>query len=121
MAQSERFELPSHGDTGFQIRRNTRLCDDCFGSWEALGFFCFRPYFASLSRRDDGSAAAANIRADKLIATESEGMNPPSFPASCSFSSISRTSAVNSSTRHLSPAHATVGSSSSLRMYVMVE
>ena len=43
MAQSERFELPSHGDTGFQIRRNTRLCDDCFVPTEALRFFFFRP------------------------------------------------------------------------------
>ena len=31
MAQTERFELPSHEDTGFQIRRNTRLCDVCSG------------------------------------------------------------------------------------------
>ena len=29
MAQTERFELPSPRDTGFQIRRNTRLCDVC--------------------------------------------------------------------------------------------
>ena len=43
MAQSERFELPSHGDTGFQIRRNTRLCDDCFVLRVAPRFFFFRP------------------------------------------------------------------------------
>ena len=29
VAQTERFELPSPRDTGFQIRRNTRLCDVC--------------------------------------------------------------------------------------------
>ena len=29
MAQTERFELPSHKDTGFQIRRYTRLSDVC--------------------------------------------------------------------------------------------
>ena len=29
VAQTERFELPSHKDTGFQIRRYTRLSDVC--------------------------------------------------------------------------------------------
>ena len=29
VAQTERFELPSHEDTGFQIRRYTRLSDVC--------------------------------------------------------------------------------------------
>ena len=48
LAQSERFELPSHGDTGFQIRRNTRLCDDCF-----IGggrFPSFSPFARSVSQ-----------------------------------------------------------------------
>ncbi len=27
MARTERFELPRHKVTGFQIRRDTRLCD----------------------------------------------------------------------------------------------
>ena len=27
MARTERFELPRHEVTGFQIRRDTRLCD----------------------------------------------------------------------------------------------
>ena len=121
MAQSERFELPSHGDTGFQIRRNTRLCDDCFTPWEALRFFCFRPYASSEPLRGGARKTAAAISVERLSVMDNDGMNPPSLPASCSFSSISRTSAVNSSTRQLSPVQATVGSRSSFRMYVMVE